>query len=394
MLQYMRMNTTCSISKIDDVKKLLESDCSNISKIDIKLFDGEKYKNNSLKALMFLSKNFNKLNLQNKISIDINVLYEKLPKKLFLHILKFYENTKHITKCNICVKHEFEDRYVDTEIKKWDIESILKANLEIEDVCKFIKINSLSPIEALAYIHFYVQSVAKANESKKIVHEWCDNDQFFVGAYLKLPEVVCMGYSTLMKEIIDNLNMPELKCEIISVQFEHLKKGYTAGHARCFVFVKDKKYGIDQSFFDDPTWDDEACLKYAHFAMPNNCHDLAISNNYDYRKPKLIKLNNLKNSIEYQYNVVEDMIFNNSNQKLDQHDIEKIYFTVLQKIHPKSNFEKIYEKLKEIAENSYKEQEVRNYFGNLTQPQLMLSKKEAQNLYKKNTIKRVLSFEL
>ena len=88
-----------------------------------------------------------------------------------------------------------------------------------------------------------------------------------------------------MKEIIDNLNMPELECELVSVEFKHLKKDYSARHARCFIRIKDDKYGIDQTMFDDPTWDNDIksnCLKYAHFAMPNDCHDRKRNNNYQY----------------------------------------------------------------------------------------------------------------
>ena len=282
------------------------------------------------------------------------------------------------------VKHSKTIDVFDTRVQTicWDFDTIVKANSEIDRVCDFIRKSKFSPLEALAFIHDYVSTVTAYSPTQEN-HKWNDKDQFFAGAFLKLPEFVCAGYSSLMKEIIDNLGMPELSCEIFSIEFTHLKKHRTERHARCFVCVNDQKYGVNQTVFDDPTWDNDNDLthKFTHFAMPNDSLEKARNGLYEYCYPEKIEYAKNKANVEYvDENLCHDN-FNHSENQIDQLMIEKVYFNVLQKTFKEMSFEEIYHKLQDMVEKSYDEQELREFKGNLTSKTPLLSPFEAKSLY-------------
>ena len=310
---------------------------------------------------------------------------EKLPKPIFVKILQLYQNIGDKIDVNFVVKHSFEDDW-GTEYKdiKWDIETVVRANKGINGVCDFIKQNNLSPFEALAYIHDYVSTITRYNESHLLRHEWYNKDQFFASAYMDIPEFVCRGYSALMKEIIDSLNMPGLSCEMVSVQFEHLKKDIKGGHTRCFIQIKDNKYGLDQTMFDDPTWDNNDNLPhiYAHFAMPNNGFDLDVSKVYDYRTP--YKLAKIEAGYIYTDENIMHSVFNNSKKQITQFTVEAAYFNMLCKKYPDKKCSELYSDIAQMTKLSYDEQVLREYDGNIKTEKPTLSKFTAEKLYKIN----------
>lgn len=309
--------------------------------------------------------------------------YEKLPKKSVLQMARIEK----LFNCNakVVVNHSFQsDRAHGKGDVEWDLKSVVKANLEIEKVCEFIKKNNFSPFEAIAFIHDYVSTLARYNISKQEIL-WDNKDQFFVGGFMELPEIVCAGYATLMKEIVDNLNMEGLKCDRISIEFKNMKKNADDSHARCLITISDIKYGLYQTFYDDPTWDNDEKLthKFAHFAMSNNCHNYTKNKSYDYDDPILGIYNKSKSHITYsEYNFFDT--FDRSLNKVDQKMIETAYFNVLQAKHPKDNFEKTYNRLKKITEASFDEQQQREYDGYITSKEPKLTINEAKNIYTNN----------
>lgn len=366
-----------SIKNIDDCEKFLLNleDCPYILNISTQ--------NDNYEIIKYLVKHSQKIEKNIEI-INLNLPYEMIPKKDFETICDFASMFSN-ARCNILVEHRYieDDRFIDkTGIVMWDLQTIIKANKSIYKVCDFIEKSKFSPFEAFAFIHQYVSTIAKYNSST-VGGTWLSHDQFFPGAFFDLPEVICMGYSSLEKEIIDTLNMTGLKCDIVAMSFYNKDKQSTDKHARCIIRVLDEKYGINQSCYDDPTWDNsEDICKYAHFAMNKDCHDRKTNDKYQYNYPDLIDLS------PKQTKTVKDLTsrweYNKSENPISQLQIEKAYFNVLLKTNPNLNFNESYDLLSKMAEQSYKEQTFRRFKGNLTQENLLLSKDMARAISSKN----------
>lgn len=390
MIKYITIN-----NKNDLLEAIKNIDISYTYDFEIKLAKDGYFTDGHNKILSLLIKNVDKFkNITRKIDFDIP--YERVPKEEFLKLCKVYEIFGDDVMIGVNVKHWLDNspKYdwldnsslIKESTQRWDIKTIIKANLSIDNVCEFIKNSKFSPLEALAFVHNYVSMISKYSPSNEEFHTWRDKDQFFTGAYLDLPEVVCAGYSSLMKEIIDSLKMQGLQCDVVSVEFENKKLGTGGGHARCLVRIKDEKYGIDQSCYDDPTWD---CLdgkskpKYAHFAMSCNCHDIRLNKKYSYYIPNLYKF--MKSNAYRQVNEWHpSMEYNNSTNQIDQLMIEKVYFNVLQKLHPKADEKKLYDMLSKMAKYSFDEQTEREYLGYLKQGEPELTLDQAKEIFETN----------
>ena len=375
------------VKTIIELKDFFES--KQTDELNLIIFDENGITFEGFQMIDFLTKNIDNLkdNVQN---IIVTIPYEKLPKSQFKKFYNLYKKSASQNRIlNFCVKHFYREGFRDLENDVyWDFETILKANSSIDKVCSFLKSSGLSPLEMLAYIHDYVSTIAEYRWSQDENHGWHNKDQFFAGAYLKIPENVCMCQSTLMKEIIDNLNMPELQCEVITVEFEQLAKHYIASHARCLVKIKDQKYGLDQVVFDDPTWDnDDNPHKYCHFAMPNNTHEKEANGLYLYFCPNKMVFSNQKAKKE-----VVDLNpyyenYNNSKNQINQKMVETAYFNMLTKKYKNRSFEFIYKKLKKMAQNSFEEQTYRKFKGNLTQPDLIILQNLQKSVEETNQLK-------
>ena len=364
--------------------------------LKIKLFD-EKNELINIDTLNYISKNLDILSDSGIKILHLITSYERLPKNLFVELCKFYKIVENKIECRVCVNHCYEDDiFKENQEVRWDIKTIIDANTDIDRICNFIKKNRFSQLETLAFIHNYVGNIAKYNMSHDISHLWYYKDQFFAGIYEKLPEVVCMGYASLMKEIIDNLKMPGLECEVVGVQYEENASNQKCGHARCYLKVKDEKYGIEQSCFDDPTWDrddDNGKLWcFAHFAMSNKCHKKENNDIYSYYVPQFEKFdkNNAKIFVE-DYNSCE-CEYDYGVNKLNQEVIERIFLNVLQKTKKSDNFNEIYGKLVDITRRSYIKQITNGYKGYLKDKKTRLSYLDAKKLYESN-LKEIKKYE-
>ena len=371
-----------SIRSIHDLDNFFENKTS--STLSVKLLGGDKKINAEIELIKYLTNNIQKCEGFVK-RIVLIPLYERLPKSLFAEIVKLDKKAKQKNiDLTISVNHSHEYHF---DLKKgtldWDVDTIIKANKSIDNVCAFIKKSKFSPLEALAFIHDYVSTITAYKSSKEHEHDWLDKDQYFAGAFLDIPEVVCAGYSALMKEIIDNLNMPGLECDLLAVPFEHLKKHYVANHVRCFVKIKDKKYGLDQTILDDPTWDNDENLthRYAHFALPNNCLDKDFSQLYYFYYPDKFDYGKSKaDIIKTDWNFFGAR-YNNSKNPISQKMIEVAYFNVIDKLYPNETFDQKYQRIVQMATDSYNEQKSREFNGNLYSIKPALSKKIAKQLY-------------
>lgn len=378
------------IDNLHELDTLLKTENNDKNIAAIELFDVQANNTKNYNLLGEIAKGIETYIKCGLKEINLIVPYERLPKKEFAEICKFAEVVNQKLKVNICVNHRRIDQkfnYDKTEQVNWDIDTIIKANTEIDKVCDFIKERNLSPLEALAFIHEYVGSVAEYNVSNAPNHSWKEKDQLFAGAYMKLPEVICAGYSSLEREIIHSLNMPGLKCEVVSIEYDDEDEMEHFSHARCYIEVNDTKYKINQSCFDDPTWDrktKDTIGTYNCFALSNKFYKEELNNRYRYRCPYFTKLN--RNNFQFEivdYDPSKDE-YNKGENNIDQSLIEKVYFSMLQKIDHNKSFREIYRIIEGKTECSAMYQKKYKYNGYFKSDTPELTKQEARSIYDKN----------
>lgn len=375
------------VDNLEELNKLLTAD-NGQQKVAIELFDIQTKKAKNYDLLEEIVAELDSLSANEFKEINLIIPYEKINKKEFIKICEFAKKTDGKLKVNICVNHRRIDEkfnFDKTEQVKWDIETIIKANNAIDEVCNFIRERNFSPLEALAFIHEYVGSIAEYNASKVSNHTWKEKDQFFAGAFMQLPEVICAGYSSLEKEIIDNLNMPGLKCELIGFEYDDEDEMEHESHLRCHIEVDDLKYNVKQSNIDDTTWDRQTKKMigtYDCFAMNNKCFDKSLNGRFRYGKPYFLKLNRddfVVKIVDY-----DPKIEYNDGDNIDQHLIEKIYFSMLQKTNHNKSLEEIYKVIETKTKYSNECQNRRKYAGYIKSDKPILTKKEAKNIYENN----------
>lgn len=360
--------------QIDENKKLV---------IDL-LNDDKEYSHEKLQQLLNFINNCE--NYKNKLNnVEIIVANERIPYNVFEIVEKLYQKSKNLFTVNLAVKHYDNCNRKDSETTKlWDIETIINANKYIDEICSIVKNNNLSPAEALAYIHLRVSKVAHYQSSEN--RTWSSNDQYLVGAFMKKPEFVCAGFASLEKQIIDELNMPELKCDILNIDLRK-KDGSTdfESHARLIINITDKKYDINGHFYSDPTWDNVSKDKtpvYSHMFMPNDCHEYGQSK-YEYDEDAYI----YKKVGKYERRLEDFPLYfafcNESPVFLQQEKLEEIVFNTMSKTSNKS-FNDLYSLLGEMAKSTYDNQIERQYREKYS-PTLQLQRQDAQKIY--NAIK-------
>ena len=133
--------------------------------------------------------------------------------------------------------------------KGWTLQQVATANNKIDSIVERIKENNLSPFEAMLYIHklastfkYNMPSKLESNENSRVLPSILNSDK-----------IVCSGYATFVKAIIDKLNMPGLKCDVIGCLL--VKRKHNGGHAHNIVSIQDPKYDIDGTYVEDTCWD-------------------------------------------------------------------------------------------------------------------------------------------
>ena len=133
------------------------------------------------------------------------------------------------------------------------LEEIEQANKFVDAIVSEVKNLNLSPFETVVYVH---------DKCSQFFYNWKDKG---AGAnlltdILKSGNIRCVGYATMFKAIIDELNIDGLKASLCSVYGSRKQEG----HALNTVAIKDEKYGIDGEFMQD------ACFSACSQAKNNN----------------------------------------------------------------------------------------------------------------------------
>ena len=133
----------------------------------------------------------------------------------------------------------------------WTLSDVYAANSKIDILVKEIKNNNYSPYEAMLRIQDYVTRIGYAEDP----NDYNDADCTIMG--IKNNHLLCAGYSSLTKAIIDKLNWPELKCTIVGCKLYEKKGGIyklCSGHAQCMIEIVDRKYDIKGHYMNDACW--------------------------------------------------------------------------------------------------------------------------------------------
>ena len=140
---------------------------------------------------------------------------------------------------------------------KWDINHIKNANRRVNIVVDHIKNQDFSPFEAICFIHKMIISnfLYQENEEEPTLA------RSLIGV-LNTSNIVCVGYSLLVKAIVDKLENPNLKSDISVIQLEQEKLNYVSdyinpgdGHMQNLILINDEKYDVHGAYLVDTTFD-------------------------------------------------------------------------------------------------------------------------------------------
>lgn len=131
----------------------------------------------------------------------------------------------------------------------WGMSRVLKASNAIKKKAQEIKDNNFTPFEAMLYIHKWATEM-EYNENpirptaSRMLPSILPDGKF----------IVCSGYASIVKAIVDELNMPGLKCDIVGADITHSVLSHT-GHTHNMIHIQDEKYNINGSYVEDACWD-------------------------------------------------------------------------------------------------------------------------------------------
>jgi hypothetical protein len=110
----------------------------------------------------------------------------------------------------------------------------------------------------------------------------------------------------LVKAIVDKLDMPTLKCDLVGCAIMNDDRKMSFGHCHNLIHIKDEKYGINGYYAEDACWDAltneyQNGKGFAHCLYPIKDVDNFLKGRY-YNKHASNRLNNILYSIESRKN--------------------------------------------------------------------------------------------
>ena len=124
------------------------------------------------------------------------------------------------------------------------LDTLIRANLMIDRVANEIIKNNFSPFEAVAYAHRFCTSFFYSRGDGSTGCKTADN-------LINSGAIVCVGYATLFKTILDKANVKGLKVGLNAL----FSKKTGSGHANNYVEIDDPKYNINGIYVNDCTND-------------------------------------------------------------------------------------------------------------------------------------------
>lgn len=133
----------------------------------------------------------------------------------------------------------------------WSVEEVENANAKIDKSADSLRGKNYSPLEKLlsAYI-----DVTRYKYKKQDITEHFSQSRSIYGV-LNSDKIVCVGYASLLRAIIERNGDKNIKLYANSVACSDDGKHITGYHSNLVVYIQDPKYGIDGYYYLDPTWD-------------------------------------------------------------------------------------------------------------------------------------------
>ena len=129
----------------------------------------------------------------------------------------------------------------------WTLDKVVDANNRIDSIAQHIIDNNFTPFEAMIFIHKW---------ASRFVYNSSDyglEDSRVLPSILTTNKIVCSGYATLVKALVDKVNIPGLECDLVGCSI--IKKNKSGGHCHNLVHIKDDKYDINGFYIEDACWD-------------------------------------------------------------------------------------------------------------------------------------------
>lgn len=133
----------------------------------------------------------------------------------------------------------------------WSVEEVERANNQIIERANGIKKKKLTPFEKLLSVYLDITHREYIEESEE---EHFSSSRSVYGV-LNKENIVCVGYSNLLKAIMSEIADENIKVYINNVAVSYDNKSLAGYHQNLIIYIKDDKYGIDGYYYLDPTWD-------------------------------------------------------------------------------------------------------------------------------------------
>ena len=175
----------------------------------------------------------------------VNYTYTEEETELLLELHSYLKSLGH----SGLVVYEFTTiNDVNDFSKGWNMDQIVDANNKIQELADIIKDKKFSPFEAMLFIHkcstdfiyFEPNNVSVSNVEVGRVLPSILNGKY----------IVCTGYASFVKAVVDRAEIPGLQCDIVACKI--INGGY---HCHNLIHIKDEKYSINGSYIEDACWD-------------------------------------------------------------------------------------------------------------------------------------------
>jgi len=181
-----------------------------------------------------------------KIPIVLNVCFisEDYILKNLGRIDSVLKNT-HRTKISYVINQCLTDNEAHYEDNSYTFEEVMLVLTSIRKITGLIKKFDLSPLEQVMFIYDYVKD--------RYYNASSDDESYIesrdVAKILASDKIVCLGFATLFKSLLDNLGIAN---DIVMLSDVNNNR---SGHSRNMVVISDSKYNLDHILYFDVTWD-------------------------------------------------------------------------------------------------------------------------------------------
>lgn len=191
------------------------------------------------------------INNLSKYKQQYNLQFDVINREIFNKAFKINDIPNNV---NVYLKVDFYPeiniRSIDwTNAYLYTIDEYIKEEKVLNDIIKPLTNKNVSPLEKYLYIYNVVKNYKPYKESDDTPYE-----SRTLKHILKNDYMVCVGYSVLLKVLLDKVN---IRCKDLDVNYSLYNKDKIefAGHQRNLVKIDDEKYNIHGIYVSDPTFD-------------------------------------------------------------------------------------------------------------------------------------------